>query len=175
LYGVSKNHAVTLLVMNDFLECQMNQRVAAYAACQCRFLGIAAILIPTCPEIKKTGGVIMISHKISGLTVLAAGLLLAGTPAFAGDYASDSSAKFARGLANTTTGWGEIPKNIANESHERNAFVGATYGTVKGTAHTLGRTAVGAFDLVTFFVPSGEYVHSTYVWENTGRETTYGQ
>ncbi len=116
----------------------------------------------------------MISHKTAGLTMLAAGLLFAAAPVFAGDYATDSGAKFTRGLANTATGWGEIPKNIANESRDQNALVGASYGTVKGTAHAIGRTAVGVFDLATFFVPSDEYVHSTYVWDNTGNETTYG-
>jgi len=116
----------------------------------------------------------MISHRIAGFSVLAAGLLFAVTPVFAGDYATDSGTKFTRGLANTTTGLGEIPKNIANESRDQNAFVGATYGTAKGVAHSIGRTAVGIFDLSTFFAPTDEYVHSTYVWDNTGSETTYG-
>jgi len=116
----------------------------------------------------------MVSHKTAGFTALAAGLLFAAAPVFAGDYATDSGAKFSRGLANTATGWGEIPKNIANESREQNAFMGATYGTAKGTAHAIGRTAVGVFDLVTFFVPSDEYMNSTYVWDNTDSETTYG-
>jgi len=116
----------------------------------------------------------MISHKITGFTALAAGLIFAAAPVFAGDYATNSGAKFSRGLANTATGWGEIPKNIANESRDQNAFVGATYGTAKGVAHTVGRTAIGVFDLVTFFVPSDEYVHSTYVWEDARNETSYG-
>jgi len=42
LYGVSKNHAVTLLVMRDPLECQTGQGVAACAAFQCRILGLYA-------------------------------------------------------------------------------------------------------------------------------------
>ncbi|PCI42753.1 MAG: hypothetical protein COB41_08855 [Proteobacteria bacterium] len=45
LYGVVGNLVVTLWVMNDFLECQTSQRVAACAACQCRVLGIARLLI----------------------------------------------------------------------------------------------------------------------------------
>lgn len=52
----------------------------------------------------------MILHRIAGFTGLAAALLFAVTPVLAGDYATDSGAKFTRGLANTTTGWGEIPK-----------------------------------------------------------------
>jgi len=116
----------------------------------------------------------MILHRTAEITILAAGLLFAATPVLAGYYATDSGAKFSRGLANTVTGWGEIPKNIANESRDKNAFAGITYGTARGAAHTVGRTAVGAFDLVTFFVPTNEYVHSTYVWEDTGNETSYG-
>ena len=116
----------------------------------------------------------MILHRIAGFTGLAAALFFAVTPVFAGDYATDSGAKFTRGLANTTTGWGEIPKNIAIESRDNNALTGAIYGTAKGVAHSAGRTAVGLFDLSTFFVPSDEYVHATYVWDEADSETTYG-
>ncbi|MDQ6982450.1 MAG: exosortase system-associated protein, TIGR04073 family [Mariprofundus sp.] len=112
-------------------------------------------------------------HKVTGITVLAMGLFVAA-PAMASDYATDSGAKFTRGLANVVTGWGEIPKNIVNESRDNNVLVGLTYGTFKGAAHGVGRTAVGAFDLVTFFAPTEEVVHSTYVWEQKRDETTYG-
>jgi len=96
------------------------------------------------------------------------------TPIMAGEYADDIGSKFSRGLANTVTGWGEIPKNIANESRSSNVLVGFTWGTVKGAAHAIGRSSVGVFDLVTFFAPSDEYVHSTYVWNDARRDTTYG-
>ncbi len=108
------------------------------------------------------------------LAVAAAAVFAFGSPAMAGDYANDSGAKFTRGLANAATGWGEIPKNIALESAESNALVGITYGTVKGAFQTVGRTVVGALELGTFFIPSDEVVQSTYVWENTDEETTYG-
>ncbi len=108
------------------------------------------------------------------LTLVAAVAMFVSTPAIAGNYASDSGQKFTRGLANAATGWGEIPKNIALESKASNAFVGITYGTLKGVAHTVGRTVVGALELGTFFVPSHEVVHATYVWENPNTETTYG-
>ncbi len=112
-------------------------------------------------------------HNVTGITVLAIAMM-AVTPAMADDYAADSGSKFTRGLANSVTGWGEIPKNIVNESSDSNAFVGLTYGTLKGVVHTVGRTAVGAFDLVTFFIPTEEVVHSTYVWKQQRDETTYG-
>ena len=100
--------------------------------------------------------------------------MLVSAPAIASDYASDSGHKFTRGLANAATGWGEIPKNIALESKATNAFVGVTYGTLKGVAHTVGRTVIGALELGTFFIPSHEVVQSTYVWEQPTTETTYG-
>ena len=106
------------------------------------------------------------------LTTLAA-LVVSGS-AVAGDYVSDSGTKFTRGLANAVTGWGEIPKNIVLETNDSNAFVGITYGTLKGVGHTVGRTVVGALELGTFFIPNDEVVHSTYVWENANKETTYG-
>jgi len=104
----------------------------------------------------------------------AAAAIFTTTPIIAGEYADDAGSKFSRGLANIATGWGEIPKNIANESRSSNALVGLTWGTVKGAAHAIGRTSVGVFDLATFFAPSDEYVHSTYVWKDVRRDTTYG-
>ena len=102
-----------------------------------------------------------------------AAILLVSQPAMAGDYGDDVGAKFTRGLANTVTGWGEIPKNIALESKQSNALLGVTYGTVKGAFHTIGRTVVGALELGTFFVPSHEVVHARYVWEHADQETRY--
>jgi len=108
------------------------------------------------------------------LAIVAAAVLVVSSPAMANDYANDAGSKFTRGLGNAATGWGEIPKNIALESNESNAFVAITYGTLKGVAHTVGRTVVGALELGTFFIPSDEVVQSTYVWEDTDKETTYG-
>ncbi len=107
------------------------------------------------------------------LTVVAAAMLAASSPVMAGDYAAASGDKFTRGLANAATGWGEVPKNVVMESKDSNAFVGITYGTVKGVAHTVGRTVVGALELGTFFIPSDEVVQSTYIWENANEETSY--
>jgi len=113
-------------------------------------------------------------NKALFLSVAAVSLLSWGGAAMAADYAHETGDKFTRGLANTATGWGEIPKNISNESRKSNVVVGLTYGTVKGAVHTVGRTVVGALELATFFIPSKEVVKSTYVWKNTDKETTYG-
>ena len=109
--------------------------------------------------------------KIRLLPFLSVVMLLA-SPAFAAD--DNVAAKFGRGIANLTTGWIEAPKNIANESRRHNPVVGLTWGAIKGAAHTVGRTAVGAFDTATFFVPGRSLVHATYVWNDLNHETTYG-
>ncbi|MDX8391805.1 MAG: exosortase system-associated protein, TIGR04073 family, partial [Mariprofundaceae bacterium] len=94
--------------------------------------------------------------------------------AWADDYGAQSAGKFARGIANLATGWLEVPKNIGNESRDRNVGVGLTYGTLKGGVHAVGRTLVGAVDTATFFIPGDSFVHSNYVWDDFDHETTYG-
>ncbi|MDX8404408.1 MAG: exosortase system-associated protein, TIGR04073 family [Mariprofundaceae bacterium] len=100
-------------------------------------------------------------------------LVMVSSPVFADDYGSQAGDKFSRGLANAATGWVEVPKNIANESNKSNVLVGLTVGSVKGVAHTVGRTAVGAVELGTFFIPSEQVVHAKYVWQESDQDTTY--
>jgi len=113
---------------------------------------------------------------IAALPALLALLLAAGAPlAMADDgYGSQVGSKFARGLANTTTGWIELPKDMINTSKDSNILVGMTWGILKGVLDTVGRTAVGALELATFFVPSDEFVHPTYVWSDFNEDTGYG-
>lgn len=114
-------------------------------------------------------------RSMSLVTLFAAFFLVAIQPAAANDYTTQITDKFARGFANTVTGWVELPKEISNTSKASNIGMGLTVGLVKGIMHTVGRTVVGAVDLVTFFVPSPEYVHPRYVWDPFDRETTYGK
>ncbi|MDQ6957485.1 MAG: exosortase system-associated protein, TIGR04073 family [Mariprofundaceae bacterium] len=111
---------------------------------------------------------------LTSMPVLLTGVFAFGATAFADDYGSQAATKFSRGIINLTTGWLEVPKNISNESRKSNAGVGLTYGTVKGSVHTVGRTAAGALDTATFFVPSESFVHSDQVWNDYNTETTYG-
>jgi len=106
--------------------------------------------------------------------VLAIAMFSVAPNVWAGDYGTQSASKFSRGIANLTTGWLEVPKNINNESKRSNAGVGLTYGTLKGGVHTVGRTLSGAIDTATFFIPSGSFVHSDYVWNDADHDTTYG-
>jgi len=114
-------------------------------------------------------------RTISLATLFAALFVVAVPAAMANDYGSQVVDKFARGFANTATGWVELPKNIVNTSKQDNIAYGLTIGLVKGVAQTVGRTVVGALELVTFFIPSPEYVEPRYVWEPFEQDTTYGK
>ncbi len=107
---------------------------------------------------------------------LAGLLMLALSPSlYAADgYGSQVGDKFGRGLGNTAGGWLEVPRNVVAESRASNVAVGLNWGTVKGAFHAVGRTAVGAVELGTFFVPNDEIVHPTYAWSTPDCETTYG-
>lgn len=71
------------------------------------------------------------------------------TPAL---YAEEPINKLSRGAINTTTGWTELPLQMANQSSE-NLYQGMTYGFMDGLSMGLKRTLYGAWDFVTFPVP----------------------
>ena len=71
-------------------------------------------------------------------------------------FASDPFTKLGRGVANTLTGWVELPKNIYNMSVEDNAFAGMTLGLAKGAGMTLVRTGAGIYEIATFPFPLPE-------------------
>lgn len=71
-------------------------------------------------------------------------------------FAQDAFTKLGRGVANTLTGWVELPKNIYNTSVEDNAFSGMTLGLAKGAGMTLVRTGTGIYEIATFPFPLPE-------------------
>ena len=71
-------------------------------------------------------------------------------------FAQDAFTKLGRGVANTLTGWVELPKNIYNTSVEDNAFAGMTLGLAKGAGMTLVRTGTGLYEIATFPFPLPE-------------------
>lgn len=75
--------------------------------------------------------------------------LLFGTVCFA----QDPFTKLGRGVANTLTGWVELPKNIYNTSVQDNAFAGLTLGLARGAGMTLVRTGAGIYEIATFPFP----------------------
>ncbi len=71
-------------------------------------------------------------------------------------FAQDPFTKLGRGVANTLTGWVELPKNIYNTSVESNALAGVTLGVAKGAGMTIVRTGAGIYEIATFPFPLPE-------------------
>ena len=71
-------------------------------------------------------------------------------------FAGDAFTKLGRGVANTLTGWVELPKSIYNTSKENNAFAGMTLGLAKGAGLSIVRTGAGIFEVATFPFPLPE-------------------
>lgn len=68
-------------------------------------------------------------------------------------FADDAFTKLGRGVANTFTGWVELPKNIHSTSVEDNVFTGVTLGVAKGAGMTIVRTGAGIYEVATFPFP----------------------
>ena len=93
--------------------------------------------------------------------------------AFADTYATQASEKLVSGFANTLTGFVELPKTMINTSQQDGVPYGLTVGFAKGIINSIGRTAVGALDFITFLIPTDHAIHPRYVWDDFSRETTY--
>jgi putative exosortase-associated protein (TIGR04073 family) len=106
--------------------------------------------------------------------VLCSALLSTGS-AYAGEqsYLSGVGSKLSQGFANITTGVVEIPKNIANISHEHNIFVGMSWGLLRGVMETVGRTTVGAAELITSPIPTKDFITPPYIWDRFSEDTRY--
>ncbi len=85
--------------------------------------------------------------------LLAIIMVLAATGAA---FASDAFTKLGRGVANTLTGWVELPKNIYKTSVEENTFSGLTIGLARGAGMTIVRTGAGVYEIATFPFPVPE-------------------
>jgi len=88
-------------------------------------------------------------------------------------YLSGVGSKLGQGFANISTGVVEIPKNIVNISHEQNAFVGVTWGLLRGLMETVGRTTVGAAELITAPIPSSDFITPPYIWDRFSEDTRF--
>lgn len=77
--------------------------------------------------------------------------------------------KFARGVANATTGWVEFPKQVYVTWQEEGAAKGLLIGPLKGVGMTVARTVGGVGELATFFVAwpgfFDPYLSPAYVWQ----------
>lgn len=77
--------------------------------------------------------------------------------------------KFARGMANTATGWLELPKQIYVTCREEGTVQGILIGPLKGIGMTLARTLAGVGEIATFFAPTpgfyDPFMEPDYVWQ----------
>lgn len=94
--------------------------------------------------------------------------------AMAQSYPYASGEKFVSGIANVATGFVELPKNVIIATGENGLPYGMTIGLVTGIIHTVGRTVIGALDVVTFLLPTGPSVNPPYIWYDFYTETNYG-
>ena len=94
------------------------------------------------------------------------------------DHATSSSAeevvapmgvKFIRGITNSATGWGEIPRQFVISAQNDGILLMLPYGIMRGTVMTCVRTVYGALETAFFFIPfDGTYdsmLKPSYVWE----------
>jgi putative exosortase-associated protein (TIGR04073 family) len=115
------------------------------------------------------------SKWIGAIIFSASVLLCIGSDARADDSYGDAvRLKLGSGFSNILLGLLEVPKNIISTSNQANVLLGITGGTVKGTAHALGRTLAGIVDVFSFPVPTKPITNPPFVWENWYTETTYG-
>ncbi len=88
--------------------------------------------------------------------VLAVALSAAG-PVFAEqDTGRLVMTKLFRGMVNAATGWMEIPKQMIQTTEEKNLGTGLSWGLVKGVGWAVGRSVIGAYEIITFPFPVPE-------------------
>ncbi len=89
-------------------------------------------------------------------------------------YFARSSLKLTSGVVNVATGWMELPKTISLWQHKTdNELVGVTEGVLRGLVHTASRTASGALDLATFWLPTFPTPNPPFIWEDFSVESEY--
>lgn len=89
-------------------------------------------------------------------------------------YFSRAGTKILSGVANITTGWMELPKNIVLWCEKDiNMLICFPEGLLWGIFHTVGRTGNGALDLVTFWLPTFPIPTPLFVWDDFSKESEY--
>ena len=90
-------------------------------------------------------------HRVIPLPAAAILALTLFSPAPAS--AATIGTKLGRGLANTLTGWVEIPAHIGAAKRDDTAVLRFVTGTFEGIEKGLTRTLLGIWDLISFPVP----------------------
>lgn len=89
-------------------------------------------------------------------------------------YMNRAGTKILSGVINVATGWLELPKNISLwNQKEENILQGTSGGILWGIVHTASRTASGAIDLVTFWIPTFPIPEPLLVFDNFSKESEY--
>lgn len=89
-------------------------------------------------------------------------------------YMNRAGTKILSGVINVATGWLELPKNISLwNQKEENILQGTAGGILWGIVHTASRTASGAIDLVTFWIPTFPIPEPLLVFDNFSKESEY--
>ncbi len=86
------------------------------------------------------------------LVLLVIGLLSVSAPT----YAQGVWQKLGRGVANTFTGWLDLPKAVVDECRAKGALTGLAVGPIKGLGLALVRTGAGIYETLTFPFPIPE-------------------
>jgi putative exosortase-associated protein (TIGR04073 family) len=77
--------------------------------------------------------------------------------------------KLARGMANTLTGWAEVPKQMYLKTSEGPLPMGVVEGVVEAIGMTFARTTAGLYEIATFAIPLPWHYQPLfepeYVWE----------
>ena len=95
------------------------------------------------------------------------------TEPYGHNYISTASTKLVAGIANTATGFIELPKNIILVTQRDSILHGMTFGLASGVMHSVARTVIGVFDVATFWIPTPPSVQPTYIWEDFSVESSY--
>ncbi|NQW29091.1 MAG: exosortase system-associated protein, TIGR04073 family [Ignavibacteria bacterium] len=103
------------------------------------------------------------------LFVSAGSLRAENPPSYAEDVVQDMSTKLTRGVFNVLTGWGEIPRQMIKSGHDKGWWAVLPVGIPAGVIMGIGRTGVGAFETLTFFIPIHEsyapVLEPAFVWQ----------
>jgi len=91
------------------------------------------------------------------------------TDALAEDVVQDMSSKLNRGVINTFTGWGELPRQMIKSGHDKGWWAVIPVGVPAGFIMSVTRTGVAVFETVFFFVPIddsyGPILDPAFVWQ----------
>lgn len=118
--------------------------------------------------ILRKGGVMEKGIKILLILFIAIVMMGFSSDAFAESTADKMFAKLGRGIVNTAFGLvGEIVVKTKEDTKDGN-FGGYLTGPIKGVGYGVGRTIIGAYEVLTFLIPlPGDYAQISdpkYAW-----------